>query len=112
MLSGLKDCILGYPRKRGAVRRYTGSVTGISDGIAKVSGLLKIEAGEMVSIGFQGIKGMAINLEHDRVGVVVFGNDRSVRQGDLVFRRYRLMGIPLTMSMFGRVVDGLGHDLT
>jgi proton translocating ATP synthase F1 alpha subunit len=66
----------------------------------------------MVSIGRQGIKGMVINLEHNRVGIVVFGNDRDIRQGDVVNRGYRLMSISLTMSMFGRVVDGLGHDLS
>jgi F-type H+-transporting ATPase subunit alpha len=54
---------------------------------------------------------MAINLEHDAVGVVVFGNDRDVRQGDSVMRTGRIMSIPLTMRMFGRVIDGLGHDL-
>jgi proton translocating ATP synthase F1 alpha subunit len=112
MSSELKDLVFKHPRQIGAERDNIGLVTGVSDGIAKVFGLLKIEAGEMVSIGRQGIKGMAINLEHNRVGVVVFGNDRAVRQGDTVNRRYRLMSIPLTMSMFGRVVDGLGHDLT
>jgi proton translocating ATP synthase F1 alpha subunit len=55
---------------------------------------------------------MAINLEHNRVGVVVFGNDRAVKQGDGVNRTGKVMSIPLTMSMFGRVIDGLGHDLT
>ena len=66
----------------------------------------------MVVIGYQRVKGMAINLEHNRVGVVVFGNDRAVRQGDGVQRTFKIMSIPLTMSMFGRVVDSLGHDLT
>ena len=89
-----------------------GLVTGVSDGIAKVYGLKNIQAGEMVVIGYQRVKGMAINLEHNRVGVVVFGNDRAVRQGDGVQRTFKIMSIPLTMSMFGRVVDGLGHDLT
>jgi proton translocating ATP synthase F1 alpha subunit len=89
-----------------------GFVTGVSDGIAKVYGLKNIQAGEMVVIGYQRVKGMAINLEHNRVGVVVFGNDRAVRQGDGVQRTFKIMSIPLTMSMFGRVVDGLGHDLT
>jgi proton translocating ATP synthase F1 alpha subunit len=54
---------------------------------------------------------MAINLEHDVVGIVVFGNDRSVHQGDSVMRTGKVMNIPLTMDMFGRVIDGLGHDL-
>jgi proton translocating ATP synthase F1 alpha subunit len=55
---------------------------------------------------------MAINLEHNSVGIVVFGNDRAVRQGDGVQRTFKIMSIPLTMSMFGRVIDGLGHDLS
>jgi proton translocating ATP synthase F1 alpha subunit len=55
---------------------------------------------------------MAINLEHNSVGVVVFGNDRAVMQGDVVIRTYEIMSIPLSLNMFGRVIDGLGHDLT
>jgi proton translocating ATP synthase F1 alpha subunit len=54
---------------------------------------------------------MAINLEHDAVGIVVFGNDRSVRQGDSVIKTGKIMSIPLTLKMFGRVIDGLGNDL-
>lgn len=54
---------------------------------------------------------MAINLEHDAVGIVVFGNDRAVRQGDSVIKTGRIMSIPLTLQMFGRVIDGLGNDL-
>jgi F-type H+-transporting ATPase subunit alpha len=54
---------------------------------------------------------MAINLEHDTVGIVVFGNDRAVRQGDSVMRTGKVMSIPLTLKMFGRVIDGLGNDL-
>jgi F-type H+-transporting ATPase subunit alpha len=55
---------------------------------------------------------MAINLEHDAVGIVIFGNDKAVRQGDSVIKTGRIMSIPLTMTMFGRVIDGLGHDLS
>jgi proton translocating ATP synthase F1 alpha subunit len=83
----------------------------VSDGIAKVYGLKNIQAGEMVRIGYANIKGMAINLEHNSVGIIVFGNERSVRQGDGVNRTFKIMSIPLTMSMFGRVVDALGNDL-
>ena len=89
-----------------------GIILKVSDGIAKVYGLKSIEAGEMVLIGWKNVKGMAINLEYNSVGVVVFGNDRAVRQGDGVQRTFKIMSIPLTMSMFGRVIDGLGHDLT
>jgi F-type H+-transporting ATPase subunit alpha len=66
----------------------------------------------MVLIGPQQIKGMVINLEHNRVGIVIFGNDRSVRQGEMVKRSFEIMNIPLSMKMFGRVIDGLGNDLT
>jgi proton translocating ATP synthase F1 alpha subunit len=89
-----------------------GMVLKVSDGIAKVYGLKSIQAGEMVLIGWKNVKGMAINLEHNSVGIVVFGNDRAVRQGDGVQRTFKIMSIPLTMSMFGRVIDGLGHDLS
>jgi F-type H+-transporting ATPase subunit alpha len=66
----------------------------------------------MVLIGPQQIRGMVINLEHNRVGIVIFGNDRSVRQGEMVKRSFEIMNIPLSMKMFGRVIDGLGNDLT
>jgi len=89
-----------------------GMVLKVSDVIAKVYGLKSIQAGEMVLIGWKNVKGMAINLEHNSVGIVVFGNDRAVRQGDGVQRTFKIMSIPLTMSMFGRVIDGLGHDLS
>jgi len=89
-----------------------GMVLKVSDGIAKVYGLKNIQAGEMVLIGWNKVKGMAINLEHNSVGIVVFGNDRAVKQGDGVDRTHKIMSIPLTMSMFGRVIDGLGHDLS
>jgi proton translocating ATP synthase F1 alpha subunit len=77
-----------------------------------VHGLTGIKAGEMVLVGWELIKAIAINLEHHAVGIVVFGNDRSVHQGDSVIRTGRIMSIPLTMEMFGRVIDGLGHDLS
>ena len=89
-----------------------GIVIKIGDGIANVYGLWSVAAGEMVLIGPQQIKGMVINLEHNRVGIVIFGNDRSVRQGEMVKRSFEIMNIPLSMKMFGRVIDGLGNDLT
>jgi F-type H+-transporting ATPase subunit alpha len=55
---------------------------------------------------------MVINLEHNSVGIVVFGNDREVKQGHKALRSHKIMSIPLSMDMFGRVVDGLGMDLT
>jgi proton translocating ATP synthase F1 alpha subunit len=91
---------------------HQGAVLQVSDGIARVYGLKYVKAGEMVLVGWEQVKAMAINLEHDAVGIVVFGNDRSVRQGDGVTRTGRIMSIPLTMTMFGRVIDGLGHDLS
>jgi proton translocating ATP synthase F1 alpha subunit len=88
-----------------------GVILKISDGIARVHGLPNIKAGELVLVGWAKIKAIAINLEHDAVGIVVFGNDRYVHQGDTVVSTGKIMSIPLTMKMFGRVIDGLGHDL-
>jgi F-type H+-transporting ATPase subunit alpha len=66
----------------------------------------------MIFIGKNNVKAMVINLETNFVGVVVFGNDRSVKQGDIARRSYEIMNISLTMNMFGRVIDGLGNDLS
>jgi F-type H+-transporting ATPase subunit alpha len=66
----------------------------------------------MVLIGKQDVKGMVINLAHNKVGIVIFGNDRAIRQGERVRRSFEIMNISLSMKMFGRVIDGLGNDLT
>ena len=88
-----------------------GSVTSIRDGIVKASGLLKITSGEMVLMGQQKIKGIALNLEHNSVGIIIFGNDRDLNAGDNILRSGKIMEIGLTTSLFGRVIDGLGNDL-
>jgi F-type H+-transporting ATPase subunit alpha len=91
--------------------KATGIILRISDGLAMVEGLTGVKAGELLLVSWQLIKAIAINLESSGVGIVVFGNDRAVRQGDSVIRTGKVMSIPLTMTMFGRVIDGLGHDL-
>jgi proton translocating ATP synthase F1 alpha subunit len=89
----------------------SGIVIKIGDGIVKIYGLTGVTAGEMVLIGRNQVRGMVINLESKSVGVVVFGNDRAVKQGDIARRSYKIMNITLSMAMFGRVIDGLGTDL-
>jgi proton translocating ATP synthase F1 alpha subunit len=84
----------------------------IGDGIVKACGLRSVTAGEMVIMGAKNIKGMALNLEHDRVGIVVFGNDRDLKEGDFIVRSFSIMEIGLSMKLFGRIIDGLGNDLS
>jgi proton translocating ATP synthase F1 alpha subunit len=95
-----------------AIINNSGIALKMGDGILKVYGLAAVQSGEMVLIGVKQIKGMVLNLEYTSVGVVVFGNDREVRQGDMVYRSYEIMNIPLGLSMFGKVIDGLGNDLS
>src|SRR5476651_2148962 len=78
-----------------------GQVISVGDGIARVYGLDKVQAGEMVEFP-GGIKGMALNLEEDNVGVVIFGNDRSIREGDLVKRTGAIVEVPIGKSLLGR----------
>nr|YP_009310469.1 ATP synthase F1 subunit alpha [Pyramimonas parkeae]AOT98927.1 ATP synthase F1 subunit alpha [Pyramimonas parkeae] len=84
-----------------------GRVISVGDGIARVYGLQKIQAGEMVEFS-NGIQGMALNLENDNVGVVVFGSDTEIREGDLVKRTGSIVDVPVGKGMLGRVVDALG----
>src|SRR5215472_9998568 len=87
-----------------------GQVLSIGDGIARIYGLDKVEAGEMVE--FQnGIKGMALNLETDNVGVVVFGDDTGIREGDTVKRTGAIVDVPIGKGLLGRVVDALGNPI-
>jgi len=88
----------------------TGFVLTVGDGIARVFGLQKVQAGELVVFS-SGLYGMALNLERDNVGVVVFGNDRSIRQGDLVQRTQQIVDVPIGDGLLGRVVDALGKPL-
>jgi len=87
-----------------------GKVLAIGDGIARVHGLRQVQAGEMVEF-YSGLRGMALNLENDNVGVVVFGNDRAIKEGDTVKRTGAIIDIPVGEGMLGRVVDGLGDPI-
>lgn len=88
-----------------------GNVISIGDGIARVFGLNKCQAGEMVEFVKAGIKGMALNLESDNVGVVVFGNDRLIVEGDVVKRTGSIVDVPVGRGLLGRVVDALGEPI-
>ena len=87
-----------------------GTVLTVGDGIARVYGLNNVQAGEMVE--FPGkIKGMALNLEDDNVGVVIFGSDKSIKEGDIVKRTNSIVEVPSGKGLLGRVVDGLGNPI-
>jgi F-type H+-transporting ATPase subunit alpha len=87
-----------------------GQVISVGDGIARVYGLDKVQAGEMVEFP-GGLKGMALNLEADNVGVVIFGDDRAIKEGDLVKRTGAIVEVPVGKELLGRVVDGLGDPI-
>ena len=87
-----------------------GSVVSVGDGVARVHGLDQVQAGEMVEFP-GGIKGMALNLESDNVGVVIFGSDRDIKEGDLVKRTGAIVEVPVGKGLLGRVVDALGNPL-
>merc|ERR1712183_1237972 len=88
----------------------TGRVLSIGDGIARVYGLKNIQAEEMVEFS-SGLKGMALNLEPDNVGVVVFGNDKLIKEGDVVKRTGAIVDVPVGDALLGRVVDALGNPI-
>ncbi|HKU99586.1 MAG TPA: F0F1 ATP synthase subunit alpha, partial [Vineibacter sp.] len=87
-----------------------GSVLSVGDGIARVHGLDNVQAGEMVEFP-GGIKGMALNLETDNVGVVIFGDDRNIKEGDTVKRTGAIVDVPVGKGLLGRVVNGLGEPI-
>ncbi len=89
----------------------TGQVLSVGDGIARVFGLQNIMAGEMVEFPGAGLRGMALNLETDNVGIVIFGDDRTIREGDTVTRTGTIVDVPIGMGLLGRVVDGLGNAI-
>jgi F-type H+-transporting ATPase subunit alpha len=89
----------------------TGQVLSVGDGIARVFGLQNIMSGEMVEFPGSGLRGMALNLETDNVGIVVFGDDRSIREGDTVTRTGTIVDVPIGEALLGRVVDGLGNAI-
>jgi F-type H+-transporting ATPase subunit alpha len=88
-----------------------GQVLSVGDGIARVWGLASVMAGEMVEFPGSGLRGMALNLETDNVGVVIFGDDRGVREGDLVKRTGAIVDVPVGRALLGRVVDPLGNPI-
>ena len=87
-----------------------GQVLSVGDGIARVYGLDSVKAGEMVEFP-GGIKGMALNLERDNVGVVIFGEDRTIKEGDTVKRTGAIVDVPVGKGLLGRVVDALGNPI-
>src|SRR6202453_298373 len=89
----------------------TGQVLSVGDGIARVFGLQNCMAGEMVEFPGAGLRGMALNLETDNVGVVIFGDDRQIREGDTVARTGSIVDVPVGNGLLGRVVDGLGTPI-
>src|ERR1700679_565706 len=89
----------------------TGQVLSVGDGIARVFGLQNVMSGEMVEFPGAGLRGMALNLETDNVGVVIFGDDRQIREGDTVARTGSIVDVPVGNGLLGRVVDGLGTPI-
>ena len=87
-----------------------GSVLSVGDGIARIHGLDNVQAGEMVEFA-NGVKGMALNLEADNVGVVIFGSDSEIREGDTVKRTGTIVDVPVGKGLLGRVVDALGNPI-
>jgi F-type H+-transporting ATPase subunit alpha len=87
-----------------------GQVLSIGDGIARIHGLDNVQAGEMVAFA-EGTKGMALNLEDDNVGVVLFGSDSAIKEGDTVKRTNTIVDVPVGKSLLGRVVDALGNPI-
>ena len=87
-----------------------GSVLSVGDGIARIYGLDQVQAGEMVEFS-NGIKGMALNLEADNVGVVIFGTDSDIKEGDIVRRTGTIVDVPIGRGLLGRVVDALGNPI-
>ena len=104
----LKDQISNFGTE--AEVAEVGQVLSVGDGIARVYGLDNVQAGEMVEFP-GGIKGMALNLESDNVGIVIFGEDRGIKEGDTVKRTGTIVDVPVGKGLLGRVVDGLGNPI-
>src|SRR6059058_1204982 len=88
-----------------------GQVLSVGDGIARVFGLDNVQAGEMVEFPSAGVKGMALNLEKDNVGVVIFGEDREIKEGDEVRRLGEIVDVPVGKGLLGRVINPLGEPI-
>ena len=104
----LKDQIKNFGQE--AEVAEVGRVLSVGDGIARVYGLDNVQAGEMVEFP-GGIQGMALNLETDNVGVVIFGSDQDIKEGDTVKRTNSIVDVPAGDELLGRVVDGLGNPI-
>ncbi|WP_312527936.1 F0F1 ATP synthase subunit alpha [Paracoccus sp. (in: a-proteobacteria)] len=104
----LKDQIKNFGQD--AEVAEVGQVLSVGDGIARVYGLDKVQAGEMVEFP-GGVRGMVLNLETDNVGVVIFGDDRSIKEGDTVKRTRSIVEVPVGKELLGRVVDALGNPI-
>ncbi|HXV74221.1 MAG TPA: F0F1 ATP synthase subunit alpha, partial [Sphingomonadales bacterium] len=94
----------------GAKVSEVGQVLSVGDGIARIYGLDNVQAGELVEFP-GGIMGMALNLEADNVGVVIFGEDRTIKEGDEVKRTGAIVDVPVGKELLGRVVDPLGNPI-
>ena len=104
----IKEQIAGFGTE--AEVAEVGQVLSVGDGIARIHGLDQVQAGEMVEFP-GGIKGMTLNLEIDNVGVVIFGDDRGIKEGDTVKRTGAIVDVPSGESLLGRVVDALGNPI-
>ncbi len=104
----LKEQIAGFDTESDVAE--VGQVLSVGDGVARVYGLDNVQAGEMVEFP-GGIQGMALNLEVDNVGVVIFGSDRDIKEGDTVKRTGRIVDAPVGKALLGRVVDALGNPI-
>ena len=105
----LKSQIAGFGQE--ADVSDVGQVLSVGDGIARVYGLDKVQAGEMVEFPAAGVKGMALNLERDNVGVVIFGEDKAIKEGDEARRLGEIVDVPVGRGMLGRVVNPLGEPI-
>ena len=104
----LKDQISNFGSE--AEVSEVGRVLSVGDGIARVYGLDQVQAGELVEFD-GGVKGMALNLETDNVGIVIFGDDRGIKEGDTVRRTSSIVDTPVGKGLLGRVVDALGNPI-
>ena len=104
----LKEQIASFGTEAEAAE--VGQVLAVGDGIARVYGLDQVQAGELVEFP-GGVRGMALNLENDNVGVVIFGDDRGIKEGDVVKRTGAIVDVPVGRALLGRVVDALGNPI-
>ena len=105
----LKAQIAGFDAEANVAE--VGTVLTVGDGVARVYGLQNVMSGELVEFPAAGIRGMALNLEVDNVGVVIFGDDKSIREGDTVSRTQSIVDVPVGKGLLGRVVDALGNPI-